>query len=135
MFACASAFDAKNGIRGSKWRCLHLTSQFSRTGWQRSKENVNADITCKPGLKYLLNKTYPVCRVASTRSPVWGRGIALSSPGDYGSTRILEGGGGTIDRTGIPLSDRTLDRTSDRTTGYSPEGTLDQRLWGTPPPH
>ena len=47
-FACAPTFDAKNGINGYKWRCLHFTFQFSRMGRQKSKEN--ADVTCKQGL-------------------------------------------------------------------------------------
>ena len=48
---CKQTLNAKNGFHGYKYRCLLLTSQFSRSERQGSKENANADITCKQGFK------------------------------------------------------------------------------------
>ena len=45
MFASTS--NVKNGYYGSKRWCLHSPYPFSRTGWQRSKKNANADVTCE----------------------------------------------------------------------------------------
>ena len=47
--ASAFASNVMNGFCGNKWWCLHLKFQLSRTGWQRSKENENANVRCKPG--------------------------------------------------------------------------------------
>ena len=37
----------KNGFYGNSWLCSHLTFEFLRTGWQRSKKIANADVTCE----------------------------------------------------------------------------------------
>ena len=61
----AFASNIKNWLHGSKWWCLYLTFQLSRTGRQRSKENANADVMCKPALKLCLHITF-ACVPAST---------------------------------------------------------------------
>ena len=49
--AFAFASNIKKEFCGNKWLYLHLTFAFSRTWWQRSKENANADVTCEPAFK------------------------------------------------------------------------------------
>ena len=64
----ASAFvsNVMNRFYSNKWWCLHLTFAFSRMWPHRSKENANADVTCKPGFS---NKT--LFFVCSQFSSTW----------------------------------------------------------------
>ena len=56
-----SAFvsDLKNGVYCNKLLCSRLMFAFSRTGWQRSKKNTSADVTCESTLRHFV---YIVCR-------------------------------------------------------------------------
>ena len=52
------ASNIRNGSYGNNWWYSHLTYVFSRTGWQRSKENANADVKGKPAFMFF-SLSYP----------------------------------------------------------------------------